>query len=209
MQTQTVIDKDYEPHVGDVLSSIEHSLIIIENIYNLDKKSYVVNKNYNDHLFKHELLHKVITRREIIWEQHKLDLKLFPEKVINKHVQRQNMSYLLYCMYNDYPRYHRLYQSKYYYPPTNKIRVVTGKKPMVRVNHGLCFKKVEDSKRKYYPTGQIGCCYWYGKKATPLVSLINQKFVYNGNIHKDIILRSKMSEIKSTIPLIVKISDES
>ena len=177
MQAQTVIDKDYVPKIGDVLSNDIHPCIIIETIYSLDKKSLRVNKNYNDHMFKHELLHGVIQKREIIWEQHKFDLEFFPEtNSPNPFADRINVSYRTYCFYHDHKRYQRLYQSKYYSQPDRKVRVVIGQNPMVRVSHVLCI----------YSNGKNRCYYWGGKNAMALSSLVNQKFVYQGNIYTDI-----------------------
>jgi hypothetical protein len=193
MELHTVIDKNYVPQVGDVLSNNKHSCITIETVYDLDRSSYRVNKNYNDDLFKYEALKQVVRRKEIIWDQHKLDFQLFPvtspahrgadeEQTLEI---RKNLTLAMYLVYNDNKQYKRIYCSKYCLGPDKKVRVITGAKTMVRVNHGLCREKVEVT--QYYPSGQRGCYYWYGKHATPLISLINQKFVYHGNIYKDML----------------------
>jgi hypothetical protein len=194
MKLQTVIDKDYVPQVGDVLSNDKHSCITIEMIYKLDRYSYRVNRNYNDDLFKYEALKKVIRRKEIIWSQHKFDFQLFPvtspahrgndeEQTIDI---RKNITFHIYLFYNDNKQYQRLYNSKYDFPPQRKSRVIIGKKIMVRVNHSLCREEVPADEKQYHSSGR-GCYYWYGKKATPLGSLVNQKFVYHGNIYSDLL----------------------
>jgi len=179
MELHTVIDKYYVPRVGDVLSNDEHSLATIEIVYSLNRMSSRINRSYNDQLFKRELLKKVIQRKEIIWDQHKLDYKLFPEASSIGQTggeKRKSTDYMMYCFYNDMKQYKRLYCSKYRYEPNPKIRVVTSQKTMVRVNHGLCLR---DNEHK--------CYYWGGKHATPLSLLINQKFIYHGNIYSDIL----------------------
>jgi hypothetical protein len=183
MQTQeksTIIDKDYVPQPGDVLSNDEHSLIIIEQVYSLNKTSLRVNRNYNDHVFKYELLQKVIRRREAIWNQHKNDFKLFPDPT-ERTQNRDKLFYHMYLYYNDYNRYERLYMSKYSSLPTRKNRVVIGQKTMVRANHIFCELTNANGNMR-------GCNKWYGKYATPLTYLINKKFVFQGNIRDDFML---------------------
>ena len=189
----TRIDKDYMPLPGDVLSNEHHPLIIIEGIYYLNKTSSKVNRNYNDQIVKHELLKKIITRKEAIWNQHKLDYTLFPERTTNNQTggdKRNNINYQRYCFYNDQRQYVRLYKSRYTFPPTSKIRVVTGKKTMMRVNHGLC-------KSNYVSAdGTIGtksCTYWYGRQSMPLTLLVSKGFIYHGNVYNDTLQQSDAS----------------
>ncbi len=191
MKTQeksVVIDKNYVPRVGDVLSNVTHPLVIVERVYALPKRSLRVNRNYYDQLFKHELIKKVIEKREIIWEQHKNDLKLFPEVALLGR-DHTNTLYKTYLFYNDRNRHERLYRSKYAYAPNRKIRVITGFKTMVRLSHGLCryqpiLSHHEQNDQDYYSRA---CPYWYGKHATALSYLINNQFIYCGNINTDIL----------------------
>jgi hypothetical protein len=188
MELHTAIDKNYVPQVGDVLSNNKHSCITIETVYDLDRSSYRVNRNYNDQLAKYEVLQKIIQRKEIIWAQHKLDFQLFPittpahrgadeEQTLEI---RKNLTLAMYLFYNDNKQYKRIYCSRYRLGPDKKVRVIIGAKTMVRVNHGLCLEKVGVS--QYNTSGQRGCCYWYGKKSMPLGSLVAQKYIYRGNI---------------------------
>jgi hypothetical protein len=169
------IDKNYIPLPGDILSNNYHSLMIVEKSYNLEKRSYRINKNYNEHMTRYEWLEKVIRRKEIIWDQHKNDLKLFPDK--NQRSSRVNMSYdtsrvkmsyNTYCYFNDYNQFKRLYGSKYRNFPNRKVLVTTGVKKMIRISHATC-----------------SCTngFWGYSKGTPLSSLITKKSVYKGNIH--------------------------
>jgi len=175
------INKNYRPICGDMFSTdsglksghkLSHSLMIIENVYELHRKSSRINRNYNDQLFKHELWKKLTERREIIWNQHKNDLKLFPNKndyFAKKYPDRSKASYTVYCYYNDSKRYGRLYNSKYEYPPSKKVQVITGTKIMLRISHGVC-----------------SCTGNYSgySQATPLSALITKKAIYKGNLFK-------------------------
>jgi hypothetical protein len=183
MKTQeksVVIDKNYVPRVGDVLSNATHPLVIVERVYTLPKRSSRVNKNYNDHLFKHEALKKIIKRKEIIWEQHKFDYRLFPEQNVShllSRSNRKNLFYSVYLFYTNPEQYKRLYTSNYRYSPQRRNRVIIGKKTMVTINHGLCFK-IYNSREK------TPCLAWYRRYSVPLSYLINQKYAYQGNIYE-------------------------
>jgi len=184
-EESVVIDKSYVPKVGDILWNDDHPLITIQSVYALDKTSLRVNKNYNLKLLKHEALMKITARKEEIWNQHKNDLKFFPE-ISRKQVtinRDKNVKYFSYLFYNNYNQYKRLYQSKYSSPPTRKVKVVTGQKTMVRVTHGLC-------KSFYIHNGKQmikSCFYWGGIKSTAVSTLITQNFKYLGNIYQDLL----------------------
>ena len=164
------IDKNYTPRPGDILSNNYHSLMIVEKFYTLDRASRRINRNYNEQLTRYEWLKKVIRRKEIIWDQHKNDLKLFPDKKqASSNISRVNMSYKTYCYYNYPNQFDRLYGSKYRNFPKRKVLVTTGVKKMMRISHATC-SCTNDFFGGY-------------SKATPLSSLITQKTVYKGNIH--------------------------
>lgn len=178
------IGKDYVPKMGDLLFNDSHPLIIIANIYSLDRSSLQVNKNFKLELLKHEFLKKIIQRKEIIWSQHKNDFRLFPDNDIHgKTSNREGITYRMYCYYNDFEQYIRLYASRYYNYPQEKVRVVTGTRKIVTVDHSLC--------KDYYFDGTNGtnirnvCNYWGGKRSEPLSSLVTKKFKYLGNLYLD------------------------
>lgn len=184
------IDKSYVPKIGDILCNGAHPLIIIQNVYYLDKISYRVDKSYNLQLIKHEALKKIIRRKEIIWSQHKEDLRLFPEaedKVYPNNMDTSNrkdpnLNFWTYLYHNDRHQCRRLYHSRYSSIPSRKIRVIIGKKTMVTVGHGLCktFVKNIDGTIDMYK-----CYHWDGYGSNPLSALVTQGFKYIGNIYYD------------------------
>lgn len=87
------------------------------------------------------------------------------------------MSYRRYLTLNDSKTFKRLYLSKYRDKPETKVRAVTGRKLMVKTEHAICRFGGTDKK----------CRYWGGKKALPLSYLINQNFVYHGNLYEDML----------------------
>ena len=177
-----VIDKSFQPKIGDVLSNDNHNLLIVQGFYTLGKYSYRINRSYNDHIFKQQWLKKAIQRNEAIWEQHKNDLKLFPTTTDDPTFprdSRDDITYKLYLYYSNHSKYTRLYRSKYIQPPAKKVRVNTGDKIMVRVNHVLCNKKFNVN--VINPYKPLYSCYW-GRESIALSSLITQKFMYMGNI---------------------------
>jgi hypothetical protein len=198
-QKSTVVDKDYVPRVGDVLSNYEHPLITIEVVYERNRYSSRVNRNYNDQLFKYEVLQKIIQRKEIIWHQHKYDLQLFPTTNTSIHPtlkDRDNLTYPLYLFYNDNQQYHRLYASKYHYKPTTKVSMVIGTKTVVRASHALCTHQQVGS------GVIISCDYWYGKRATALTYLVNHNYIYKGNIYDDIMLPAGLKEADEMLKIV-------
>ena len=173
------LDGSYVPLGGDMLSNGDHPLLIIESVYYLDKYSMRVDKNYYEHLSRHELIQELLRRREIIWQQHRLDEKMFPGKI--DPVIRATMTYYQYLISHDYARYQRIYYSKYFLKPLRKRRVKIGVKAMVKTNHSWCVR---------VGTNALPCMFWYGTKAMPVSFLINNNFVYRGNLYTDILGRN-------------------
>ena len=181
-----VIDKSYVPQLGDVLWNELHPLVVIQGIYALDKRSSRVNRSYDLQVLKHKALQKIITRKEIIWEQHRHDLRIFPERNRNNTTNnRTNITYMGYLLHNDMNQYIRLFRSKYSDMPPKRISVVTGKKPMVIVSHGLCKNRVASETFGTY--AGYACRRWGGRNSQSVISLVNQGFKYLGNICTDLL----------------------
>lgn len=161
-----LIDTTYEPNIGDVLSTDDSVYTYtIQKIYKLNRMSYRKNKKYNEQLDKYYLWQKIITRKEIIWEQHKFDRTLFPDTVNTVNVDRINMDYRRYLALYDYKSYCRLFYSRWSRYPDAKIKVKIGDKTIVTLislNYG-------------------------NRYSISLNSLIKQNFSYHGNIYTDII----------------------
>jgi hypothetical protein len=194
-----VIDKSYAPKIGDVLWNERHPLIVIQDIYDLDRTSLRKNKSYTLQVLKYQALLKIIKRKEAIWDQHKHDLNFFPDLASgsmiidrnNPNYYNPNYSYALYLYYNDFNQYRRLYNSKYSKMPSKKVRVKIGKKPMVTISHSLCKHFVVYGNSKY--TG-YACNYWGGRHSQSVISLVNQGFKYIGNIYQDLLQEVPLNE---------------
>ena len=170
-----LIDKDYKPIVGDVLSNDMHPFVIVQAVYSLDKISVRVNKKFYEQEARYNVLQKIIYRKEVIWQQHKLDLSLYPDNT-GSNPNRANWNYNRYLAYNDVNKLYRLYNSKYSLYPARKIKVVIGKKIMVKANHALCISHRDDGR-------MLPCGYWYGGYSMPLTKLINNDYLYHGNLY--------------------------
>ena len=174
------IDMNFSPRRGDILLNKEHPLTLIEYYYLTDDSSLKVNKNFNKELLRHELLIKIIRRKEIIWGQVKYDLKHFPENNSNGYTAyRKNISYSTYCYYNNPKQFKRLYGSRYRSLPSQKIKIINGKKMKVILDHSFCRKM--DGKGLF-------CSYRHNRKNLPLTTLVKQNYIYGGNIYDYIIL---------------------
>ena len=161
-----LIDTTYEPNIGDVLSTDESVYTyIIQKVYKLNRMSYRKNKKYNEQLDKYYLWQKIITRKEIIWAQHKFDRTLFPDTENIVSMSRADMSYKYYLTCTNHESFCRLYYSRWSRYPDAKIKVKIGDKIMITL---------------------ISLNYGY-RYSISLNSLIKHNFSYHGNIYTDII----------------------
>lgn len=197
-----LLDKDYKPQMGDVLYlEGEHPFAMIQGIYVLDRYGMRKDKDFNKKMIRHEVLHKIIRRKEIIWSQHREDFEYFPNNIREDHpryyyltsLSRDSMSYNFYCSVYKQREHQRLYNSKYYYEPVEKIRTKIGERTMITVNHSFCRSNI-DIKDGVIVMGKQTGQYWYGlcsyygsKRSLPLSHYINNQYRYIGNVYLDVI----------------------
>lgn len=190
------IDKNYQPTIGDVLYlEGQHPFVVVTRVYELPIYKKTNNADFQKELIRYSLIHKIIRKKEKLWQEDRFDLNLFPEDPIGakriKYSDRGGIAYATYCAIHDPTRYQRLYLSKYFQYPQMQKRQQVGTRKMITVTHSLCVTDLELNKTSSVYGGRVGwggkyCIFYGSSRSLPLSHYITNRYKYRGNVYTDI-----------------------